>query len=293
VRAAFLLALAACDHVTSSEGTWVPVDEIDGELVPEVGPTPQAIAAPAVLRVASYNILFKSDWDTTVREISESPELAKADIILAQEVENRDDHPTSRARMIGEALGMTWVFAPARIARGQQHGTAIFSRFPITNARVMKLPLGTSSWNQDTRNATIADIDLGGRMLTVVSIHLDVRLGPIDRIQQLHPVVTQVPDEVLIGGDYNTNPWAWAGTVPLTSTEAIVGQDQAAVIDDYMSGLGFGIPIGPYESTFNVPALDYMRLDNIYYRGCEITGKAVVHDVEGSDHRPVWIDVQL
>ena len=110
----------------------------------------------------------------------------------------------------------------------------------------------------------------------------------------MHPAVTQVPDAVAIGGDFNTNPWVWVSTtVPLTSTQAIVGQDQATVIDDYMRGLGFAIPIGPDEVTFNRPLLDHMRLDEVYVRGYRVVGQGIAKDVAGSDHWPVWVDLEL
>jgi endonuclease/exonuclease/phosphatase family metal-dependent hydrolase len=286
--------LVGCYGVETTDGEWRPVDEIEGVLAPEISAPPVPLTAPSVLRIATYNIYFPGDAARTAREIAESPEMSRAHIIVAQEVEDRHDEPISRARVIGDALGMSWVFAPARIEEGYRHGVAIFSRFPITNARAMQLPIGTHAYNTNQRNALIADIDVGGRIVSVVDIHLDVYIGAVDRIRQIHPVATQVPDDVVIGGDFNTNPWAWVGSlVPLTSTEAIVGQDQAIVIDDYMSGLGFTIPFGPRETTFNRPPLENIRLDNLYVRGHAIVGKGITSDVEGSDHWPVWIDLQL
>ena len=158
----------------------------------------------------------------------------------------------------------------------------------------MRLPLGHAPFHENPRNALAAEIDLGTQRITLVDIHLDVRIGIVDRIRQLHPVAMQEPEDVAIGGDFNTNPWAWVGgTVPLTSTEAIVGQDQAAVIDDYMTGLGYESPIGPDEVTFNRPLLDHMRLDNVYVRGYRVVGQGIATDVEGSDHWPVWVDLEL
>jgi endonuclease/exonuclease/phosphatase family metal-dependent hydrolase len=295
VRAALLVLCAGCYGVDTIEAEWEPADTITGVLAPEFGPAPVARAAPAnnILRVATWNTFRAPDPEMLAREYAESPELSKADVLMIQEVEAHDGEDGSRARRLAEALGMTFVFAPAR-QESYLHGVMIASRYPITNARVMRLPLGHAPFRENARNALAAEIDLGTQLITLVDLHLDVRIGPVDRIRQLHPVATQVPENVAIGGDFNTNPWAWiGGNVPLTSTEAIVGQDQAKVIDDYMSELGYAIPIGPDEVTFNRPLLDHMRLDNVYVRGYRVLGQGIATDVGGSDHWPVWVDLAL
>ena len=287
--------LTACYGVDSTEGFWEPVETIEGILAPEVGPPPTAVAPPRgnVLRVATWNTFRAPDPELLAREYFESPNLSRADVLLIQEVETHDDEPSSRASRLAAALGMTYVFAPAR-REGYVHGIAIMSRYPITNARVMRLPLGEAAFNENARNALAAELVIGDRVITLVDLHLDVRIGIVDRIRQLHPVVTQVPTNVAIGGDYNTNPWAWVSTtVPLTSTEAIVGQDQATVLDDYMADLGFTSPISPDEVTFNKPLLDHMRLDNVFVRGYRVLDQGIAKEVEGSDHWPVWVDLQL
>jgi len=295
VRVAILFAACGCYGVEQIDGSWEPVETIEGVLAPELGPSPVVRAAPAdgVLRIATWNTYRAPDPALLAREYFESPELSRADVLMIQEVETHAHEPSSRASRLAMALGMTWIFAPAR-DEGYLHGVMIASRYPITNARVMRLPLGTAPFHQNPRNALAAEIDLGTQKVTVVDMHLDVRIGPVDRIRQMHPAVTQVPDAVAIGGDFNTNPWGWIGaTAPLTSTEAIVGQDQASVIDDYMIGLGFQSPIGPDEVTFNRPLLDHMRLDNVFVRGYRVLGQGIAKDVEGSDHWPVWVDLAL
>jgi len=296
VKQLVLVALAGCYGVGAIDGEWQAAETIEGELAPEVGDPPAARAAPAnnVLRVATWNTEMAPDPELLAREYFESPTLSRADVLLIQEVEDHDDESASRARRLADALGMTFVFAPARRDPGFLHGVMIASRYPITNARVMQLPLGTAPFHENPRNALAAEIDLGTQTITLVDMHLDVRLGVADRNRQMHPAVTQVPGDVAIGGDFNTNPWAWvSATVPLTSTEAILGQDQATVIDDYMAGLGFASPIDPDEVTFNRAFLDHMRLDNVFVRGYRVVGKGIAKDVAGSDHWPVWVDLEL
>lgn len=290
-----LLLLTGCFGLENLEADWQPAELIEGILAPEFGAPPAAFAPPVngVLRVASWNTERAPDPDLLAREYFESPVLSKADVLMIQEVETHNDEPSSRASRLAAALGMTYVFAPAR-REGYTHGIMLASRYPITNARVMRLPLGNAAFNTNPRNALAAELIIGDKVVTFVDIHLDVRIGPVDRIRQIHPVVTQVPDNVAIGGDYNTNPWAWVSTtVPLTSTEAIIGQDQARVLDDYMMEQGFEVPISPDEVTFNRPFLDHMRLDEVYVRGYRVLASGVAKDVEGSDHWPVWVDLQI
>jgi endonuclease/exonuclease/phosphatase (EEP) superfamily protein YafD len=124
----------------------------------------------------------------------------------------------------------------------------------------------------------------------VVDIHLDVRLGPVDRVRQLDPGVRDIAERALIGGDFNTAPWAFVDAlIPLTSTEAVVGQEQALVLDDFLASRRF-TPAVPVDSvTMRLPGFD-MRLDNLYAREIPILDAGVEH-VDGSDHWPVWFDV--
>lgn len=287
---ALLVLLAGCYGVDAIDARWDPTEAIAGPLAPELGPAPAAYPAKRVVRVASWNTERAPEPEMLARAYFASPALASADILMIQEMEIHDD---ARASRLAAALGMTYVFAPAR-AEGYLQGVMIASRYPITSSRVMRLPLGTAAFHEGHRNALAAEIAIGDAAYTFVTVHLDVRIGPVDRIRQLHPVATQVPDTVAIGGDYNTNPWAWVETtVPLTSTQAIVGQDQARVLDDYMTAQGFAVPISPDEVTFNRPFLDHMRLDEIYVRGFTAVASGVAKDVDGSDHWPVWVDLRL
>jgi len=157
---------------------------------------------------------------------------------------------------------------------------------------VKQLPYVDQPINAAQRIAQRAVIDLGARTLTLVNVHLDTRLSVVDRIRQLHPAVSDNPHDALVGGDLNTLPWIWVGTaVPLTSTEAIVGQDQAQVVDDYLHDLGYVTPIVHDADTHDTP-ID-MRLDALCPRGFSVLGAGVDYAAAGSDHYAVWIDIAL
>lgn len=282
-----LLALGACVDMTDPAGPWQDAASITGTLAPELGPAPPARAAPGcTIRIATWNLHFAEDPADLAARIADS-DLASADVLLVQEIRAYPDEAGSRASRLASALGMTWVYAPARVIGDGTHGVAILSRYPLEAPQVRDLPY-FDQIHDEQRIALRADVVLGGDRLRVVDVHLDTRLAPADRIAQLDPAVDG--DRLIVGGDFNTLPWEWVDSaVPLTSTEAITGQQQAAVVDDFMLGLHFARALTPDSPTFPVPVFS-MRLDNLYARGPAIRAAAVA-PVDGSDHRPVWFDV--
>jgi endonuclease/exonuclease/phosphatase family metal-dependent hydrolase len=290
--AAIALALTGCVDTVNAGGPWLDASTITGTLAPEVGPPPPPPAAPAGcrLRIATWNVHFAPDPDALAASFLANPELARADVLVVQEIRAFPDEPATRASRLASALAMTWVYAPARTVDGGTHGLAIFSRFPLASAVVRQLPYIDQPINPEQRIALAAQLDLGDEWLPLVDVHLDVRLNAVDRIRQLDPAVNSLGDRLLVGGDLNTTPWEFVdAVVPLTGTVAVTGVDQAAIVDRFMSDLGFAGAIDPDVETFPVPALS-IRLDNIYTRG-PAPGDSRVEQVTGSDHWPVWFDV--
>lgn len=289
----FVLLAAGCTQQLDAGTPWQPVESMSGALLPEVGPAPTAPGvATCTLRVASWNVHFGEDTANLARAIAASEDISRADVLFVQEIETHPTEAASRTEALARALGMTWVYAPAREEGDGTHGIATLSRFPITSAAVRELPYFDQPIRPRERNALATTIDIAGSPLQLVNVHLDVRLGPVDRVRQLDPALKEVDERLVIGGDFNTNPYAWAGSlVPLSETEAIVGQEQARVIDDYLRAKRFTGGIPADTATMRVPVLG-MRTDNVYARDLLIVGAGVEH-VDGSDHWPVWIDVQL
>ncbi len=290
-RAVLLLALAACVEQTDDGSEWQPVETMTGDLTPELGPVPTARATPGcTLRVATWNVHFGADPDDLADQIDSSTQIARADVLMIQEVESYPTESATRTQRLADRLGMTWVYAPARVEGAGTHGIATLSRYPLEDSAVRRLPHYDQLINPRDRNALATTVVLGGDRLQLINVHLDVRMGAVDRIRQLHPAVNDIDDRVLVGGDFNTNPWAWSnGIIPLTQTEAIVGQQQAAVIDDYLLGKRFASALSVDTATMRIPAFS-IRTDDLYARGLPITAAGVEY-VDGSDHWPVWFDV--
>ena len=285
------IVATGCMSIDDTPQPWVPAEQIAAPFAPELG-SADSSPIPSTLRIASWNVERAADPEAIAREIAASPILATAGVILIQEIEHHPSEPGSRASRIANALGMAWFYAPARIAGDGTHGDAILSRFPLFAPEVKQLPLVDEPIGAVQRIALRAAIDLGSRTLTIVNVHLDTRLSVVDRIRQLHPAVSDNPPDALVGGDLNTLPWIWVDTlVPLTVTEAIVGQDQAQVVDDYLHALGYDTPI-LHDADTHESFID-MRLDALCPRGFTVQAAGVDHSATGSDHYAVWIDIEL
>jgi endonuclease/exonuclease/phosphatase family metal-dependent hydrolase len=292
MKAALLLLLAACTEMENTGGPWEPASEITGELTPDLGPAPAPAPSPSTLRVATWNVHFGKDTETLAANIAASPVLSTADVILVQEIEAYPEEGITRAAKLAEQLGMTWFYAPARVEWNGTHGIAILSRFPLEQPLIKKLPYIDQAWNSRERNAESVEVVVGDSRVHIVNVHLDLRIGVVDRIRQLSPAVADLDGPALLGGDFNSNPYVWVDSaVPLASTEAIVGADQAAILDDYFSQQAFTGAVPTSMGTMRIPVVD-IRIDNLYARDYQILGSGVDH-IDGSDHWAVWFDVKL
>lgn len=285
------LVLAGCVEPGDPGGDWEPIESIEGELAGNVGPAPSLRTSPGcTLRVVTFNVHYAGDPEGIADHIKASTFVAEADVILLQETRAFTGEPTTRTQRIADALAMTWAYSPMRTIEGGNHGNGILSRYPLEDIRVRRLPYIEQPYNAEQRGAISANVVIGDQRVRVASVHLDVRLAPVDRVRQLDPAVRDVGETMLVGGDFNTAPWTWVGAlVPLTSSEAILGQEQAAVIDDFLAARRFTGAVSVDTATMRIPGFS-MRLDNLYARGMPILAAGVEH-VDGSDHWPVWFDV--
>ena len=292
-----LILLAGCVQFTSDGTDWQDVATITGELAPEQGGDPIARDVPGTLRVATFNVHFADDVANLAAQIQASEFLSQADVIVVQELRRYTSEPVSRAQHLAELLGMTYVFVPAHAIDDDRyghglHGLAMFSRFPLRAVQMKELPYLDQTFNPELRIALRADVVLGDTTVSVVDVHLDTRLAPSDRIRQLDPALRDAPPRTIIGGDFNTLPWTWVGgAVPLTASEAVLGQQSAKLVDGFMEQNGFARATEYDVITARYPPFE-IRLDNVYARGFTPLGGAVEH-VDGSDHWPIYFDLGL
>jgi endonuclease/exonuclease/phosphatase family metal-dependent hydrolase len=294
VKLALAIALGGCATNLAPSSTWKSADEMTGDRTPSIGAAPAAAAVfTGTLRVVTYNI---RDGGASPVDIAHAfaadPGLARADIVLLQEEEAFPGEAEPRTAALAHQLGMGWFYAPARatLDGAGTFGDAILSRFPMSELEVLDLPHAEGKLQ---RTATRAALDIGGTTLTVITTHLDTTINFTTRVLQLHPAVIDAPPLAIVGGDFNTNPYLWEhGDVPVIPDSVVVDTDQAAMLDDYMAGIGFANGTGALGNTevrYGVES----RLDAVYVRGGATGVGDVVRAVPLSDHWPVWVDIRI
>jgi endonuclease/exonuclease/phosphatase family metal-dependent hydrolase len=266
--------------------TGAPSLEVEiGELA-----TPPA-AAPQTLRVVSFNVHHGDDMPALIRSLQTHAELCAADVFLLQEIESFPAEGRSRTRRLAEALNLNYVYAPARLkeAGDGTHGVAVLSRFRLSSVEVILLKRYNLGVNTRRRIALGVTVEVGERKLRVYNVHLDTRINARQRLEQLQPVLDATNgaavDAVILGGDFNTNPFYWA--LPVLP---IFRSNQAKAIDTHVKQNGFTTPFSETGGTMKKWGGRY-RVDAIYSRGLEVKGFAVEDGIAVSDHFPLWVDL--
>lgn len=194
------------------------------------------------LRVATWNIFGGRTWDggrvdldltlATLRRLD-------ADVVALQEVDR--DLPRSgrvdQARVLAEALGMAFRFAPALLGTpgghggwrpldpgvddpgGPAYGIALLSRLPLGRVEVVRLP---RRGREEPRVAQVAEVGVGGGRVTVTGTHLS--FVPRSGIAQLRALLRRLGGRGgrrLLLGDLNLG-WPLVRVVALPGWRPLV-----------------------------------------------------------------------
>ena len=125
------------------------------ELIPCDKATPRL---EAFVRVAQWNVEKGTQFEGLLRYLDTDPVLRWADIVVLNEADCGMNRTGNRhvARCLGEALGMNVAFAPTCLEltkgigeelnfpgenRESLQGNAVLSRYPVTEARLVTLPV--------------------------------------------------------------------------------------------------------------------------------------------------------
>lgn len=184
-------------------------------------PPPQTV--PEKLGVLMFNMERGVHLEEIQEFLRDCPDFQPFDVILANELDDgcfRSGNKNT-ARELAQAFGLNYAWGLEFIElvdeRNEKgfHGNAVFSRWPIRRAGVIRLP-EQYNWYFDRqrriggRLAVFAELDVGGRPLGVVSIHLENRTHGAGRQAQMAAILEAVDRElpgmpVILGGDLNTN----------------------------------------------------------------------------------------
>ena len=200
-----------------------------------------------------FNIERGVNLEETIEFLRYSEEIRPYDIIFANELDDGmlRSHNRCVSLEIAKALGLNyaWGLEFIELANPEEpkglHGNAVFSRFPIVWAETFRLP-EENNWYYDRqkriggRNAIFTKLDVGGRMIGAVSIHLENRTDGAGRRRQIRAILDEAEKvfpgiPVIMGGDLNTNTFDGRSVpaIQFLSEHVPLLQDQIEHVEEY------------------------------------------------------------
>ncbi len=248
-----------------------------------------ALVKPSALRILSYNV-----HSCVGLELGHSPErIAKVighyqpDIVALQELDHKHHRSNyvHQANKLAELLDLEVEYHPVRIARDQEFGNAILSRFPIRILKSGALPHFKNLPRSESRGALWVEFWLQNQAVQLVNTHFG--LWPQEQRRQVSALMgpewlenrdTTIP--LIVCGDFNSGP---KSHVYKQITRSL-GDAQALVAN--------GRPKNTWFSQF-----PYTRLDHAFISQHFKVEKVQVPDFHlarvASDHLPLVIDLSL
>jgi endonuclease/exonuclease/phosphatase family metal-dependent hydrolase len=247
--------------------------------------------SPRRLRVASYNIYKARHFDPGARgngssrrgaileDLAVLEVLRKADVLALQEAIVGPLAPGAAARdtvaEMGVVLGVNGhAFHGSPDGAAREWGVGLLCRHP---ARFRGRNLPKAFWSPWRRSVLVGEIGVW----IVASLHLEVWpiVGAASRMTQtraLLNLVAEVDDgcgrPVVLAGDFNCE----TGTPP----------------HRLLLRRGFAPALAGRQATWRFPGLP-LHLDHIYVRGARAVAAGVERRARGSDHFPVWADLEI
>ncbi len=261
-----LLWLAACQSTQNY---------LEPDALPFTGSyaaTPAAFTGE--LKVITWNIRFGEAVETAIDELTHTPELQEADILLLQEMDE------TGVEAIAKTLKYNYVYYPASIHPHHQKnfGDAILSRWPLTDPQKLILPYENPK-NGQIRLAVRATVTVGEVELLVYSAHTETFWLDYDqRMAQVEALVGDIDPDwpyVIAGGDFNT--------LTEGSLTGVEQQFETANLSRVSAGDG---------DTFTALGLGFTT-DHIFARGFSVVERGVWTGTSASDHNPVWAILRL
>ncbi|HEX6276559.1 MAG TPA: endonuclease/exonuclease/phosphatase family protein [Polyangiaceae bacterium] len=220
--------------------------------------------------LATFNVEFGEHVSRAVRELREHEELARAGVLLLQEMD------PDGVDLMARELGYDYVYYPGSVHHGKDFGNAVLSRWAIESDEKLVLPHRNPT-NGRIRIAVGATLATPNGPFAVFSVHSDTPwLGPRGRVEQARAVIDAAERSeppVAVGGDFNT--------LERAMVEETVSEFERA-------GYEWGTAEVP-PSTEN--ALGDAKLDHVFVKGLVVLG-ASTQATRASDHQPVWVTLE-
>ena len=190
---------ALLDHA-SQEEVMAQIPQFSQAEIHNLVPAPAE--KPAALDVLMFNMERGVHLEELGDFLTTCPDVLPYDVILANELDDgcvRSAGKDTTAEL-AKRLGMNYVFGLEfiELVNGEDpkghHGNAIFSRWPIVRAKIVRLP-EQYNWYFDRqkriggRLAILAELDVAGTHVGVATIHLENRTHSEGRKAQLEAML--------------------------------------------------------------------------------------------------------
>ncbi len=161
------------------------------------------------LKIATYN-LAAGRYDNTFEGICADIVESKADILGLQEVDKLVPRSgnVDMLEIIAKKCGYPYYhFVKAIDFCGGEYGTAVLSKFPITDADI--IPLLSRPESIESRAVGVFRVDVNGCDISFVNTHIayECREALVYHLEQVAEIISNLPSFILTG-DFNTNDFA-------------------------------------------------------------------------------------
>jgi len=231
------------------------------------------------LNLMTYNIRVGKGLDNGnhLQEIAKFIDSCDVDVVALQEVDSVTERSGKifQAEYLARAIGMNFVFAGNIKFDGGSYGIATLSKKEISSTKHFLLP---NFPGEEQRGLLQTVINFNNKIISVFNTHLDYHENDSLRFLQTTAVdslVSLSENPVILMGDFNDVPAS-------RSMDLLFEKFYASFQKEMFS------PTFPSDNP--VKKIDYILFDN--KMSFKIPDKKVIKNTM-SDHRPVWISVQL
>ena len=241
------------------------------------------------LRAVAWNIERGKRFSSVVATLTEHPELRGADLVLLNEVDigmGRSGN-LNVPRELASALGLDYVYCNLDLSLSpgdaferdheapntlSLHGSALLTRLPVNRIDAVDLVEYRDKFHAlekrlGCKRALLCEVQLTHGPITVVVVHLDPFAPPRHRARQMRRILDCVEafgnEQVLLGGDFNTNTYDLGSKV----------------------GLAFNLAHKFVRFGFEGTVRQYMTPEQVFERGLFNVLKKAGFQVEGYNDR--------
>jgi endonuclease/exonuclease/phosphatase family metal-dependent hydrolase len=284
------------------------------------GPPPTSSPPPAAIRVGAYNIAHGrgatddnfAGGDAAVRAarldaIAAFIRAKDLDVVVLNEVDFSSiwSGNVDQAAVIADAAGYPFVVRQKNLdvglgPIGLSFGNAVLSRWPITDASLLRWPAKSrlESIVAGQKMGATVTVDVGGTALRIVPVHLEHRdeATRLLSASMLSAIAADGGPPLMALGDFNSGPRGWPLTEPTDGTTAVqrlldAGFRTAVDVEGAPAGLSFPAWAPNRRLDWVMVTSPLEVIDDVV--GGDVVGLVGAALAPLSDHVAVWATVRV